>query len=181
MIADGLWHQISEYTKNQILSHYGSSAPQPDIKEQLNIPHVGLYIGMENSSGDEIALRGILHESLRNVIDSVDTIVKSLYEDCQKKNIDQSEIQTSILNFSFITHCTYIKNPLSWDENKDGVYFQWGQQYRGMYLPHQIKKMNSTKLEVLDKLCSWEAGVASSLWRFPEGLVWKLSCEVFTA
>ena len=181
MIAENTWNKIANYAKAKMLSSFsGEGILNPDIGEAANYPHVGFYISLENSSGDDFVNEGILHESLRNIIDSTNLVSDSAVTSMKSKDVDQSKIQTSTLNITVVTACTYIKNPLSWDENSDGLCFQWGQQFKGVYLPHQIKKMNSTKLEVLDKLCSWEAGVASSLWRLPEGLIWKLTCESYS-
>ena len=177
MISDEKWNNLDHYAKNKILAE-----EVPHItKEDFVLPHVGFYIGVESSSGDDILLEGILHESLKNVVESVDLVTASLAKISQDKDIEHSTIQTSTFHLTMITACTYVKNPLSWDENKDGVFFQWGQQFKGMYLPHQIKKMNCTKLEILDKLCSWEGKICSSAWRQPCGLIWKLTVESYSS
>ena len=80
---------------------------------------------------------------------------------------------------TFVHDVIYLQNPLDWDEDKNGIYFQWGQKYKGFYLPNQIKKINSEnkKIKVLDKLVCHEVGLISNLWRMPEGLVYKIVCD----
>ncbi len=178
------WDRLSNHVRSKIASLYDPAqmfVEQQDLKASLVVPHIGFYIGVLDSGGNEIIREGFMKEGLGNAVDSVNVVIKNLFDGLQDRSVDHSRTSTSSFNFTMITACDVLKHKMAWDESRDGVYFQWGQRYRGLYLPYQIKNMNSSKLEIMDKLCSWEAGVASNLWRLPEGLVFKLTCEIHTS
>jgi len=149
----------------------------PDLKEQMQTPHKGLYIGIVSSTNESLAREGFLKEGQTNVLDSTNIVVDNLWNTIKKNNVDVSKLKTSTFHFSIISDCIYMPDPTAWDENNDGIYFMWGQKYRGLYLSYQIKSMNLSKTEVLDRLCSWEIGIVSSVWKQPCGLVWRLVCQ----
>jgi hypothetical protein len=155
-------------------------AEKSELHASLNIAHKGFYVGMVDAEGEEACRTGFLKES-QNICDSADIVVTNLHNDLKTQGISPSKIHTSSFHFTLVTDVRYISDPLSWDEEKDGVYFMWGQDYRGLYLPYQIKRMGIPKVKVLDRLCTWEAGVASNLWRLPCGLIWKIACQSHAA
>ncbi len=83
-------------------------------------------------------------------------------------SVPVTKVNTGTFYYTIITDVTYLPNPMQWNENTDGIYFMWGQDYRALYLPYQITKMNLSKIEVMDRLCSWNAGVpANFMEAFP--------------
>ena len=86
---------------------------------------------------------------------------------------------TAVFNFVIVWDVVFLKNSLGWDENEDGVHFQWGDEYKGLYLPYEIKQMKVPKTEVLNRLCSWETHVISNLWRLPEGRISRVVVDSF--
>lgn len=154
---------------------------QENLKKELNIPHRGFYIGVVNSTDEEVSRVGFMQEGLTNIRDSATIVCKNLYDELVSKNVVVDRIKTSTFFFSVVWDCIYLPDPLIWNESTDGVYFMWGQRYKGLYLPYQINRMKMSKIDILDRLCSFEAKVPSSLWRLPEGLVFRVLCDSFTA
>lgn len=150
------------------------------LRASLNMTHKGFYVGVVDAEGKELARAGFLRAS-PNIADSVDIVAAQMAEQLRAAGVSLSKVQTSTFFLTLVTDVTYIQDPTHWQEESDGIYFMWGQSYRGLYLPYQIKRMGASKVEVLDRLCTWEAGVASNLWRLPEGLVWRLTCQSFSA
>lgn len=142
--------------------------------------HKGLYLGVVSSEGDEIAREGFIKDGNDDLLKSTDLVVNNLVDKLKHKNYSLSRFMTSQVHLTVIRDCKYMADPMLWDENKDGIYFQWGQKYRGLYLPYQIQRMDLTKAQVLDRLCAWEAGVASNLWKNEAGLVFRLTCDTIS-
>lgn len=142
--------------------------------------HKGLYIGLVNSKDKEICRAGFMKDGLKNIINSIEIAVAEAAGLLKSNNILRPEIETSTIFITIIKDCTYISHPLEWDDSTDGVCFQWGQKYKGVYVPYQIKKISESKINIMERLCSMEAGVPSNLWKLPEGLVYRLVCESFS-
>jgi len=87
------------------------------------------------------------------------------------------------LCYTLVTECEVLtEDPMDWILGKDGVAFQWGQigeRSSVFYTPLETRMLRCAKNDVLHRLCCWKAGVPSNLWRKPEGLVWKLTCESY--
>ena len=145
-----------------------------------NIAHKGLYIGLINSSDKEICRSGFLKDKQTSVLNSLEIAIAEAVGLLKSKNITKPIVETSIIHISIIKDCIYITHPLEWDESSDGIGFQWGQKYKSVYMPYQIKNMSESKINIMDRLCSIEAGVPSNLWKLPEGLVYRLVCESFS-
>ncbi|KKL05565.1 hypothetical protein LCGC14_2604730, partial [marine sediment metagenome] len=107
-----------------------------------------------------------------------DDVVKNVADKIKSEKISPSKIKTSVFHLNIITDVIYLHDPLQW-ENKDGMYFQWS-DFRSFYLPYEIAKMSIPKIEILDKLAA-SSGLASSLWKKPEGLVYRLVTQAFSA
>ena len=150
-----------------------------DLPNALQLVHKGFYIGILSSTNEEVIREGFLKEDLQNVLESANIVIENVIRRLKQKSIPLSQIHTSSFHLTIVSDVVYIQNPTHWDENKDGVYFQWGQNYKALYLPYQIKRMNIPKIEIMDRLCGWEAGLAANLWRKPEGLVWKMTCFAY--
>jgi len=184
MLTNNQLSKLSTHVRSKIIALYDPAslfAPEEGLKQDLQMKHKGFYIGVVSSDGKQLFHDGFLKEDLNYVIDSADIVSKNVYSELKSLNIDADQIKKSTFYFELVMDCIYMPDPLSWDENRDGVYFMWGQKYRGMYLPYQIRRMNVPKVEILDRLCSWVCGVPSSLWRLPEGLVFKLICQSHVA
>jgi hypothetical protein len=75
--------------------------------------------------------------------------------------------------------CSYIDDPLNWNEQSDGIGMQWGQKYRGFFLPDEVQKIKKenpkiTKIDIMNKLCGHMLGLPCHLWRLPEGMCYRL-------
>lgn len=183
MLSDTQCNKLASYARTKIISLLDASTPavsDSSIRAELNAAHKGFYIGVVDAEGEEIVRSGFLKGS-QNVFDSVDMASQQAADSLRTAGVTISKVHTSTFFFTLVNDVTYMQDPMSWQEDSDGVYFMWGQSYRGLYLPYQIKQMSVSKVEVLDRLCAWEVGVASNLWRLPEGLVWRLSCQSFSA
>lgn len=178
-----LWKKLAIYVKSVLFSKRDPSTLVPELTkldlEDLHRKHRGFYIGLQDSSQKDTALVGFMDEGLDNLGDSVKKVVDALDSEINAKQISISSMQTSVFYFTIINNIEFINNGLAWNENEDGIYFNWGDKYKGMYLPYQIKNMNIKKTEIMNRLVSYEAKIPSNLWRLPEGMTWKLVCDSF--
>lgn len=180
---ENLWNKIMNYTRSKLHYLYDKNSPfaeDPSLKIEFNIPHVGFYIGITSNTGDDIIREGFLHNNLGNIIDSCDVVVQNLFNNLKHKNIDHDKIATSTFHLTIINKIVPLKNPLQWDQKSDGIYGMWGERYKGLYLPYQIQRMNNTQVEIMDRLCAWELGIASNLWRVPECIVFRLQSQSYS-
>jgi len=183
MLSNKQWGTLANYCRSRLASLLDPGMPfaeQGDLHASMNILHKGFYIGAIDPEGDEICRTGFLKES-QNVCDSADMVVANFHRELKAKGVSPSKVHTSSFHFTLITDVRYISDPLAWDEEKDGVYFMWGQDYRGLYLPYQIKRMGIPKVKVLDRLCTWECGVCSNLWRLSGSMCYRISCSSYSA
>jgi hypothetical protein len=170
---------LISYIKSKIDNFYDPSLPviaDKDLVTLSNFPHKGFYIGVIDAKEEDVVRMGLMRENLTDVVASADAVCQMVYDYCKLQNIPKSKIQTSTFYITVITDVQYISMKDSWDETKDGVYFQWGQDFKGLYLPYEIQRMSLSKIEILDRLLSDEIKIASNLWKLPEGLIFKLSC-----
>ena len=124
---------------------------------------------------------GFLAEDLTDVIGSADDAVKNTADKIKNEKISVSKVKTAIFHLNIITDVIYLNDPTQWDENKDGVFFQWGGDFSGFYLNYQIQRMSVPKIDILDRLCSFECGIFSSAWKLPEGLIFRLVSQSFSS
>ncbi len=174
--------KLSQYAKQYILAKYDPSILVPAIdmeSAEWKLAHKGFYIGIRDSSGTQIIRTGFLEEDGSNVLDSLNRVLEAVYTELSTKGISDKIVQTSMFYLTLVTDVTFIGNPLSWNENEDGIYFSWGDKYKGLYLPYEIKELSVKKTEIMNRLCSLEAKVPSNLWRLPEGLVHRLVCQSY--
>jgi len=170
---------LISYIKSKIDNLYNLSLPviaDKELNTLSNTQHKGFYIGIIDSKEEEVVRTGIMHENLTNIVTSADTACQMVYDHCKLQNIPKSKIQTSTFYTTVITDVQYIADPRLWDETKDGIYFMWGQDFKGFYLPYEIQRMGLSKIEIWDHLLSTQIKIASNLWKLPEGLCWRLSC-----
>lgn len=182
-LDDDKLSRLAAYCKSRLVSTYDSATFVPiddNLIADLTSPHKGFYIGVSDSAGQEVAREGFLKEGLGSVFETANIVGNNLSATLKSKNVTLDKIQTGTLYFTIVLDCVFIADPLAWDENSDGVYFMWGQNHRGLYLPYQIKKMNIPKIEIMDRLCSHEVGVVSSLWKLSESLVWVIKGQSFS-
>ena len=183
MLDDALYARIGNYCRFKLDSLFDPGlmfTEDTQFETDCQYDHKGLYVGVVDSSGNSILREGFLQDSQFNIKNSLDIIIKNLFNSAKQNNISREKLQTSTFHYSIINDCIYKADPLNWDENSDGVYFMWGQRFRAMYLPYEIKKLGLSKVDVLDRLCSFEAKVPSSLWRSPEGLIYQIKCVSFS-
>ena len=182
-ISQELWQTVAVNFKNRLLAKFDPTtliAPEDDsLRSKFVIPHKGFYILIFDGSNKKVARVGFMEENQENIINSGNKAIEALYVDLKAQDVPYKKLLTCVFNFVVIWDSVFINNGLNWDENVDGIYFSWGDRYKGFYLPLEIKQMMIPKIEILNRLCSWEAGVPSNLWRLPEGLCFKLVCDSF--
>jgi len=182
MISNDNWRQLAGYARDKILALYDPTSLHPasaDLRGKFEEPHKGFYVGLEDSNG-QFARAGFMQEGLANAFDSCDRVVSSLFDSIRTK-VDADRVKPSQFHMVLVQNVQYMPDPTRWDQSKDGIYFQWGQDYRGLLLPYQIARLNLTQVDIMDRLCQFEAGVAASLWRLPCGLCWKITCQQYSS
>lgn len=180
-MTDLQWDKLINYVRTSVTSKFDSSIIVSDHNFNIPVNHIGFFISIELANGDIVFRDGFLKANLTDIKSSSDIVINNIKSVLTAKNIKLSEIQGSTFYFTSVINQSYMADPLSWNENVDGVYFQWGQDYRGYYLPYEIRKMNIPKIEIMDRLCSHQCNLVTNLWRLPEGLCFKLICESKTA
>lgn len=180
---ESTWKKVGNYIRSMLSSKYDPAQrfEKDAALSGLISNHKGFYVGATSSSGEDLGCAGFMQEQLSDVIQSADTAITELFSKYKEKHISLEKIQTSTFHFSMVLDCIYMPDPMSWDEDKDGIYFQWGQNYRALYLPYQIAMKNVSKAEIMNQLCSWEAGIVCSAWRQPEGLVFRIIADSFSS
>jgi len=176
------WHGLATLLKSQLLSKFDPATlvpPSSDLREKLNVSHKGFYVIVFDSSKSQLVRVGFLEDGQANLADSAAKVVEALYTELQAKGIPYRSLLSGSFNLVAVWDVVFINNGLAWSENEDGIYFAWGDRYKGMYLPVEIEQMSVTKHEIMNRLCSYEAGVPSNLWRLPEGMVHRLLCDSY--
>lgn len=182
-IADNTWTRLATLLKARLLAKYDPGTLLPDasgISSNLKIRHRGCYISVYDSQKDKLARAGFLREGCQDVLESAMQVLEALHTELEAKGISHKKLPSSSYNFVVVWDLVFIANPLIWDANTDGIYLNWGDKYKGLYLSHEIKRMSVTKAEVLNRLCSWEIGIPSNLWRLPEGMTYKILCDSYS-
>lgn len=182
-IALDIWSQLAQLLKAKLLAKFDPSllvSTNETIRSQLALEHKGFYLGVLDSSQKSVARVGFMKENCSNVLQSGETIIEAFHAEMQAKAIPHQVLPAASFHFTVIWDISFSNNGLAWNENQDGVYFNWGDRYKGLYLPYQIKRMRVTKTEIMNRLCGWEAKVPSNLWRLPEGLVHRLLCDSYS-
>lgn len=177
------WVNINNHFRQSVLSLFDENIVPENIKEHdsYSVRHHGIYIGVVNVHGDSVCRLGSMDGDHNNLIESVKNIRKLLLDFVKEHKWTANMFLTSSLHYCVVLSSSFIDNPLNWNEQEDGIYFQWGDKYRGFYLPYEVQRMNVSKIEVLNRLCTWEAKVPANLWRLPEGLCFKLVCDSYSA
>ena len=181
-IAEDIWVRLANLLKSRLLSKYDPGTLSPDDGElgsKLEFHHHGFYISVYDSSKNKMARTGFLQEGCTNILHSAIQALDGLHSELKSKGVPSKKLLTSSYNFVAVWDLIFIENPLLWDENLDGVYLNWGDRYKGMYLPYEISQMSVTKPETMNRLCSWEIGIPSNLWRLPEGMTYKILCDSY--
>lgn len=146
--------------------------------DKLDIPHKGVYLsGVFENQNHRI---GFMNETTGSLHESFDLTLSMMYEYMISNKMSDTNLKLFKLHITVISDVIYIQDPIAWDDKKDGIYFQWGQKYKAFYLPYEIYTMNMDKVQILNYLCSTVAKVPANLWRMPEGLVFKITCESFS-
>lgn len=146
------------------------------LREACSLPHKGLYVSVVSSDGHEVVREGFITSKADNILDSLEKCLCLISSNLKSRNFSIAQFVVAQVILTIVENCSYIADPLMWDVNTDGVYFQWGDRYKGLYLPHQVKQFNLPKTAILDRLVGWETGLAANLWRLECGLVYKLTC-----
>lgn len=182
-LHEDIWNKFANLTKTRLLSKYDPALLVPDpgnIVSKLKVPHCGFYITVYDSKQKKVVSVGFLEKNKQDILVSSNTVVDALYTELEAKGVSSESLPVSSFSFVVVWDLIFMKNALAWNENTDGVYFSWGDRYKSIYLPHEIIRMSSTKVEILNRLCSWEAGVPSNLWRLPEGRCYKMVADSYS-
>lgn len=178
ILSDKQWKNIANHCRSKIVHLTDPTAlfvENTNLREELEMPHKGFYIGIIDSSDNELMREGFLSEEPTNVLESADKVSQSIVNRLKDESISISKVKTSTFYFSVITDVVYLPDPLQWE--KEGIFFSWG-DYKSMLLPYEIKRMNAPKIEIMDKLTTG-TGLFSSAWRNPVGLCWKLITQSY--
>lgn len=149
---------------------------QPLTPDEL-LANRGLFLGV---SKDGVLLFSDGEFKPRSNISTLNHLVEKAWIELNKI---KCEVQTINVHVAVVADIVYMPDPLKWNPDTDGVYMQWGDQYRGSLMPYEIRLLNSGKQrpmqqeDVLDRLCSWKMNIPAGIWRFPSGLCWKLLVE----
>ena len=127
--------------------------------------HKGAFLALFDKNGNLVQESKVLKDGLKNLHETINELCES---------INKEELNFSSVQLCIIREVSYIKNPLDWEIEHDGVCFQWGNKFKAFYMPYEIVKINGDKVTVLDKLCCHKCNCPSSLWKMPEGLVFKI-------
>jgi len=182
-IADNVWNRLASILKARLLAKYDPGVLAPDasdLSSKLAIEHQGFYVSVYDSEGNKISRVGFLRSNCKNVLDSANQALDALYTELEAKGISHKKLPSSSYNFAVVWDLVFIENSLAWDANTDGVYLTWGDKYKGMYLPYEIKQMSTTKVEVLNRLCSFTMGLPSNLWKLPEMITYRILSDSYT-
>jgi hypothetical protein len=153
-----------------------------DLIESLkDVDYKGFYIGIVDLDKESVAKEGFLTEARKDIIAGAEPVISQIFDKLKSSGVSYSQYSSYSVHVTVVLDVIYMPDPMMWDENKDGLYFQWGQRYKGMYLPYEIQQFDLPKSSILDRLCSWEAGIAGNLWRNPAGLCWKLVCSTISS
>lgn len=156
-MQSAIWSSILEGREFPILA---------DIDETAK----GVFLSFVSPKGDIVEQKGDTGPALP-LVETIGRLTSQLRS--------HSKLQGTHLHLTVVKDAVYLEKPLEWDATKDGVFFMWGDKYRGMLLPFEIARIKADKVRILDRLCSYKAGVPSSLWRLPEGTVWALKCDSY--
>ena len=182
-IAEDSWLHLATLLKSRLLAKYDPGALIPDdgeIASRLEFQHRGFYISVYDSGGGKIARTGFFREGCTNVLHSAMQALAGLHSELEAKGISSKALPTSSYNFAAVWDLIFIENPLAWDVNVDGIYLTWGDKYKGLYLPCEIKRMSVTKPVILDRLCSFKLGIPANLWRLPECLSYRILADSYS-
>ncbi|MHA2279449.1 MAG: hypothetical protein ACXAC5_00960 [Promethearchaeota archaeon] len=177
------WKSLAENLKNRLLAKFDPAtlvAPNAELRSKLEVSHKGFYLVILDSSKNKVIRVGFLEDDLVNIMDTAYKVVEAAYVELQAKNVPYKKLLTSSFNFTAVWDVVFINNGIAWNENEDGIYFAWGDRYKGMYLPIEIQQMVVSKTEIMNRLCSYQSGVPSNLWRLPEGLVFRLIADSYS-
>lgn len=181
-LIESLQNKLLNLTKSKLLAKFDPSVlvlVETDIEEKLNLKHKGFYLGLIKPNGDILHQTGFLQDGQTNILESSIKAIDAMYIELQAQGISGKSIPTASFSITVVWDVIFDNNGLAWNENEDGIYFSWGDRYTGMYLPYEIKAMNISKVEIMNRLCSYKTGTASNLWRLPEGMCSRLICDSY--
>ena len=181
-LPETVWRKLGQYAKHRILAKYDPSVLVPPIDPDLpdlRTNHKGFYVGINDSSNAKVVRVGFLEEDNLNVLNSLDRVLEAVYAELSAKGVSSKVIQTSAFYLTLVLDVIFTNNGLGWDENEDGIYLSWGDRYKGLYLPYEVKQMSVKKTEIMNRLCSWETKIMSNAWRYPECMCSRLVADSF--
>ncbi len=182
-IADNMWITLAEFLKARLLAKYDLGILSPEaseLKSKLEILHHGCYISVYDNQKNKIARVGFLRQDCQNVLESFTQALEALHTELEAKGISHKKLPSSSYNFVVVWDLVFIENPLAWDVNVDGIYLNWGDKYKGLYLPYEINQMSTTQVEVLGNLCSFTLALPANLWKLPECISHRVLCDSYT-
>lgn len=159
------WQKLQLDVKKYLIS--GEDFPPIEIFQE----HKGAFLAFVDEKGN-VAYEESCFNNEKDVISTLKVLCNKLKE----KNIPHETIKKHTLHLCLLKDSIYLKNKMDWEIGKDGLCFLWGDKLRGYYMPYETVRMNLDKIRILDKLCSHKCNTIS-LWRLPEGLVFRLNVE----
>ena len=165
MMQNLQWQDLQMVIRKSLLEKQDLVFDPPIIED-----HKGAFLALIDPA-DEIICEV---EHLQDGLSDVTETVKILCQEVVKKNLPKEEIEQCSINLCVVREAIYLKNPLEWDMDVDGVCFQWGNRFKGFYMPYEIARIGGDKIRILDRLCCHKCKIISSAWRLPEGLIFKI-------
>lgn len=164
---------LATLAKEKLLSLANEQYLTPD--EPLS--NRGMFLGI---SKDDVLLFSDGEFKPRSDISTLNSLVEKAWTELNKIKCD---VKTANIHVAVVEDIVYMPDPLKWNPELDGVYMQWGDQYRGSLMPYEIKLLNvgrqrpMQKEDVLDRLASWKISIPAGTWRLPSCLCWRILAQ----
>lgn len=180
MIDKNLWTKITGHIRQSVWALFNNQGTikSEELKSVLQLNHVGFFISLESSTNSRPDRIGFLRKGQNDAYESMVNTIKQLYGFLCQNGKTENQFAISRLWTTIIYDVVPIRNPLEWEPGVDGVYLQFGDKYRGFYLPYETE--NLKRQDVLDRLATWELNIPSDVWKLPEGIVFRIVSEYGT-
>jgi len=161
---NGEWKKIQTQIKDSLINNREFKL------ETMEEPHKGAFLAVLTRKGELIAEVKKTQDGLTELNETISELVKEMME----RNIEKEVIQDSLIQLCVIKEVIFLKNPLDWKPESEGVCFQWGNRYKSFMMPYEASRIGGDKIRLLDRLCSHKAGMPSSMWRLPCGICFRI-------
>lgn len=176
--------KILNHVRTRLESLYDPTIPFAEaegIRDLIQPEHIGAFIiAYDEPRRQQVCKVGHHDKPADDPLQTLNDLIPTVYADLTKQGISIDHFKRLTIDCHVITHAEYLADPIAGFQPDHGIYLQWGQTYKGCYLPSEIKRMKDKGLSpaaILDRLTAWECGLASNLWRTECGLCYRLVCS----